>query len=246
MNITGTSGITALAASAAGNIVNYNGASTQTVKTPSAAAYITLKINNSAGATLAGAITATTLTIGDVTANTIFDDGGFGVTSTGTLNLNNTSTYRLGSAGAATTFPVFSTINISTGTTVQYQSGVAQAISAAPAYSNLTLINAGTKTLAGTTTVNGNFLLSSGAFSHGGNSMSVKGNFTIASGTTYTKGGTLDFNGTATQNYNDGATQNIGNVVVSGASTNLNIRPALSAMALRIIWRKSNLPGAMP
>ena len=112
-----------------------------------------LKINNAAGVTLSVASTVTTLTVGDVTANTIFSDGGRQVTSTGTLNLTS-GTFKLG-AGTATTFPDFATRNMSAGTTIEYAATVAQSVSTTPNYQNLTFSGVGTKTLAGATTVNG-------------------------------------------------------------------------------------------
>ena len=114
LNIGGTSTISTLTATASGNIVNYNGSGTQTVI---GTTYAILKINNTAGATLGGASTVTTLAIGDATSSSIFNDGGYQVTSTGTLNLTS-GTFKLGSASTATTFPAFATSNISSGTTV--------------------------------------------------------------------------------------------------------------------------------
>src|ERR1051326_1587298 len=125
-----------LSATASGNVVNYNGTSAQTTK---GAAYITLKSNNTAGLTLSAASTLTTLTIGDVTASSIFSDGGFVITPNASSVLNLTSgTYKLGSATVGTAFPAFATINISAGTTVEYAAGVVQTVSTTPSYKNLT------------------------------------------------------------------------------------------------------------
>ena len=133
--------------------VNFNGSAAQNI---GAYTYNTLKVNNAAGATLLGAITTTTLTIGDATASSLFSDGGFQVTSVGTLNLTS-GTFKLGAA-AATIFPAFATRNITAGTTVEYAAALGQTVSTTPAYSNLTFSGAGTKTTAtGTLTILGNW-----------------------------------------------------------------------------------------
>ena len=79
--------------------VNCNGSSAQTVGGYS---YHVLKVNNSAGVTQMGASKISTLTIGDVTANSVFDDGGFQVTISENLYLSNTSVVNLtGNANSA-------------------------------------------------------------------------------------------------------------------------------------------------
>jgi len=72
---------------------------------------------------MAGTATVTTLTIGDVSANSIFNDGGFQVTSGGTMNLTSVS-FNLGSVGAATTWPGF--VLTYAAVLISYVSGVAQ------------------------------------------------------------------------------------------------------------------------
>lgn len=137
--------------------ITYAGTSAQTTGTELPATINNLTVNNASSVTLTAAVTVTTLTIGNVTANSVFSDGGFQVTSTGTLNLTS-GTFKLGSASAATTFPAFATRNISSGTTVEYASGVAQTVSITPSYQNLTFSGAGTKTTAsGTLSVAGNW-----------------------------------------------------------------------------------------
>ena len=112
-----------------------------------------VKINNTNGVILnaARSIGANPLSIGNTVSNSIFNDGGFQLTATGTLNLTS-GTYKLGSTVAATAFPVFSARNINAGTTVEYASGVTQTV-AAISYSNLTLSGAGQKNAAGTVAV---------------------------------------------------------------------------------------------
>ncbi len=125
--------------------VNYNGSSLQSV---SSGTYSALKINNSAGATLGGASTITSLTIGDVTSNSIFNDGAFVITTATTLTITSgiynctTSTFPWGSS--------------SIGGTVNYSLAGPQTV-ANKVYNNLGLSGGNIKTLAtGTsTTVNG-------------------------------------------------------------------------------------------
>jgi gliding motility-associated-like protein len=222
-SLTSTSGILNLAGNFSnsgtfthnGGTVNLNGTGLQTIT--GSTTFSTLKINNSTEAALANAISVSTLTIGDVTSNSIFNDGGFQLTSTGTLNLTS-GTFKLGSSGTATTFPAFATRNISAGTTVEYASGAAQTVSVIPGYQNLTYSGAGVKTVAagGTLSVAGNFsttggtatftttanatvtgnITGTGAITMGSGTLTVSGNWT--NNGTFTAGtGTVNFNGSS-------------------------------------------------
>ncbi len=226
LNIGGTSGITTLTASAGGNVVNYNGASAQTIH---AAIYVTLKSNNTAGATLGDATTLTILTIGDVTANSVISDGGYLITLSGSSVLNLISgACRLGSATNGTAFPSFDTLNIASGTTIDYASGVSQTVSAAPGYRNLTVSGAGTKTpdssltITGNLTVNasggtfnlgtalnhtvsGNVILTAGSLDGGSSTLNISGNWT-GSGTFTANAGTVVFAGMSAQTIGSAAT----------------------------------------
>lgn len=183
LNVAGNFGSGAVFTAGTGT-VNYNGAAAQQIGTYT---YNILKVNNAAGATLTGATATTTLTIGDLTANSVFDDGGLQLTSTGTLNLTS-GTFKLGSATAATTFPAFATRNIAAGTTVEYASGVAQTVSITPAYQNLTFSGAGTKTTAaGTLSVAGDWSAGSATALNTNNTVvSLSGN--LAGGGAITQG----------------------------------------------------------
>ncbi len=207
----GTSTITLNGTSA---VVNYNGSVAQTVR---ATTYTTLKINNTnaSGATLAGAVTVTTLTIGDVSPNSIFNDGGFQVTSVGTLNLTS-GTFNLGSAGTATTWPSFGTRNISAGTTVSYVAGVTQTVSSTPSYQNLTLSGAGQKNANGIINVAQN-LTNSSVFDMAGFSLNVTG--------TTSNTGTIRFSGSNGLAINSGTIEYYGasQTVASGTYNNLKI-----------------------
>jgi hypothetical protein len=109
------------------------------------ALYRSLMINNNVGATLNGAVSAPTLTIGNYTTSSLFHDGGYLISSTGTLNLTS-GTFKLGSSATATAWPAFNTRNISPGTTVEYASEANQTVSITPAYSNLIFSGSGVKT----------------------------------------------------------------------------------------------------
>ncbi len=115
----------------------------------------TIKINNSNGVTLNATknIGTKTLTIGDIVSNSIFEDGGYQLTSTGTINLTS-GTYMLGSAVTATAFPAFGTRNFSSSGFVDYSAGVTQVVSSIT-YLNLTISGAGGATTAGDITVTG-------------------------------------------------------------------------------------------
>ena len=153
--------------------VNCNGATGQII---GAYSYNILKSNNPADVTLLGASTITTLTIGDVTAGSLFSDGGNIITpgSGSTLNIIN-GEYDLGSATVGTTWPLWITKNFTAGTsTVGYVSGVAQAVSITPSYPNLTFSGGGTKTpAAGTLTVGGNWSVTGGAAALNNNNNNV-------------------------------------------------------------------------
>jgi hypothetical protein len=157
---------------AAGSTIDFNGTTAQSA---GGYTYAILKANNSAGVTLSGAVTVSALTIGDVKANSLFNDGGFQVTSLGTLNLTS-GKFRLGSATVSTTFPVFTTMTISPGTTVEYVAGVAQTVSGAPPYRNLTISGIGVKTLSASLTVNENLTVND---SGGASALTLSGDNTL-------------------------------------------------------------------
>jgi hypothetical protein len=213
---------------AGSSIVNLNGSSAQSIGGSTSTVFNTLQINNAAGVTLGIASTVTTLTIGNTTANSIFDDGGFGVTSSGTLNLTS-GTFRLGSAGAATAFPLFAANNISAGTTVEYASGIAQNVSNVPTYSNLKIANAssaanyktalGTLTISGTLTINSGNTLDMGSFAS-----STFGGSSTNSGTIRWSANNVFLNGTGTTEFYSSSAGNVvagtyGNLWFTGSGT---------------------------
>jgi len=224
--------------------VNCNGSSAQTV---GGYTYNVLKSNNPSGVTLLAASTIKTLTIGDATANSVFNDGGFVITPGAGSVLNLTGgTYNLGSATVGTAWPAWGTRNITAGTTVGYVSGVAQAVSITPSYPNLTFSGAGTKTTAlgaltiaiggnwsvgSTTALNTNNtvanltgnLTGSGNISLGSGSHSIGGNCTN-NGTSTAGSGTVTYNSAGAQTvcawtYNNLTTSTGGTKTMGGTTT---------------------------
>jgi hypothetical protein len=197
--------------------INMKGTGAQTIGGASVT-FNVLNINNAVGVSLGIAQTTTTLTIGDVTSNSIFNDAGFQLTSTGTLNLTS-GTFKLGSAGTATTFPAFGTRNISSGTTVEYVAGVAQTVSSTPSYKNLTFSGAGTKTLAsGTLTITENWTVGSTTSVNTNNpTINLTGNFNLNSGT-FTSSASAAFNVAGNWVNNGTFTHNSGTVTLNGSS----------------------------
>ena len=177
--------------------VNFKSYSAQTIN--GATTFSTLKVNNKAGVTLASAVTAASLTIGNDTAHSIFNDGGYQVTGgSGTLTLTDSSTFKVGNAASAAAFPAFAANTISAGTTVDYGSSSAQTI-AAVNYGNLTNTGNGDRTLASSGTIG------------------ISGSFTTGTGEYTITGSTVNFNAAATQTIN-GITYN--NLTISGSGAN--------------------------
>lgn len=158
----------------------FNGTATQaTLGMP--ATVNTLTINNSVGVNLTAAVTVTALNIGNAVSNSVLNDNGKQITSSGTLNLVS-GTFNVGSGSAATSFPAFNpaTTNISAGTTVNYNSSSPQTI-AAVNYANLS------------NTGNGNRILASSGV------VGISGTFSAGSGSYTTTSSTVSFNGTTAQ-----------------------------------------------
>ncbi len=229
LNIGGNIGSTAAGTSAGGGFVtpttvNFNGTLPQNFFPQTSVAIPTFKVNNAAGVIMRVAQSVTTLTIGDVTSNSLFKDSGNTVTSTGTLNLLNGSTYRLGrysgGTGTATVFPAFTTSNIDLGTTVEYAHiNANQNVSTTPQYANLSFSSTVARSrviLAGTLTVRGNLTIgvnttflgstNNPAVNLGGN-YSNSGTFTSGTGL-FTMNGTTNQSITGTAAFTGGLTIN--------------------------------------
>jgi len=196
----GSGGTNVITLNGASAVVNYNSSSAQTVLVTgiTSTAYTTLQINNSnaSGATLQAAVSVTTLTIGDATANSKFGDGGYVITPGAGSVLNLTQgTYNLGSAATATSWPSWGTRNILAGTTIGYVATPSQTVSSTPAYQNLTISGAGTKTMTGVTSVAGNFTASGGTATPV--LATISGNF-LVNGATITTGENLAVTGSTT------------------------------------------------
>ncbi len=192
-------------------------------------------IENAAGVTLGAArsLGANALRIGADTTNSIFNDGGFQLTSTGTLQLSS-GTFKLGSGSSATTYPNFSTNTLSSGTIIEYAAGVAQTVSTSPNYQQLIFSGAGTKTVAsGTLIVNANWTTDGGAALLNTNNTDVNltgnllgaGNITSGSGTIQINGDWLNSGsftpGTGTVvYYNSSGGQTVGGVTYNVLTLN--------------------------
>ena len=155
----------------------------------------------------------------------------------GTLNLNS-GTFKLGSSSTATTFPAFGTLSIAAGTTIEYTSGQAQSVSATPSYQNLTISGAGTKTLGGALTVNGDLSISSGttldADSTHNYGISLAGNWVNNGGTFTPRSGTVTFNSTSASQAIKGtaASQTFYNITVNKTGQTFSIGDSTTTLTL--------------
>jgi hypothetical protein len=161
-----------------------------------------IKIENANGVTLNGIRTISTspLSIGSSVANSVFNDGGFQITASGTGTLHLISgMFKLGSASSATTFPSFSTITNDANTTIEYGATPAQTVKGGINYQNLTISGAGNKTADGNVTVNGilNLNVANASATQGCLEMST---FTLTMGPSATTTGIGDVTGVVTRN----------------------------------------------
>lgn len=161
----------------------FNGTASQfTAGLPTTAASGTinaLTVNNAAGVNLTAGVSVSLLTVGNVTTNSILNDNGKQITSTGTFALTS-GTFNIGTGATATSYPGFTTSNIAAGTTVNYNSTAPQTI-AAVNYANLTNTANGNRTLSSTGTIG------------------ISGMFSPGAGTYTTGTSTVSFNGTLAQ-----------------------------------------------
>jgi hypothetical protein len=147
-----------------------------------------------------------------VVSGSVFSDGGFQLTGTGTLNFTS-GTFKLGAAASATTFPDFATTNISAETTVEYAATAAQSIKGI-SYSNLTISGSGTnaKTASADITVNGILNLSS-ANASATQGCLIMSTFTLNMGAASTTTGAGDVTGIVkrTQTFDNNTPYSFGN-----------------------------------
>ncbi len=193
---------------ASSSTINFNGSSAQTINGETT--FSTLKINNANGVTLGAAINVSTLTIGDNITNSVFNDGGFQISSTGTFNFAS-GIFRIGNGSSATSYPGFTTDSIYSGTTVDYGSTATQTI-AAGNYHDLSNSGDGDRILSSTGTIR------------------IAGEFLPGSGSYIVTGSTVEYNGIDPQDI-DGLTYN--NLTISGtgtrtASGNINVNGILN------------------
>jgi hypothetical protein len=129
-------------------------------------------------------------------------------------------------------FSVDSTATLTTSGTATFSgtSGTQTITSGGKSFSSVTINNSGTSVqIQDAIDVDGNFRLQSGTFDCNSQNQNFAGNFQLDAATTYTKGGTLTFDGTTT--FTDNATQNIGIVTISGSVTEAT---ALTADSLTV------------
>ena len=212
-------------------IVNFNGTIPQTFAGYN---YNILKSNNTAGITPVAAPSISTLTIADLTPGSLFNDGGFTITSANTLNLNS-GTYNCTTA----TFP-WSTLNAGSGT-VNYSSAGAQTIYNTT-YDVLTLSGGNTKTIhsaviANILNFNGATTLAIGANSLTANAVNRNnaiavtistGTFNVNGNLSLTNSDPITFSGAGTINVSGNLT--CGNITLNAGT--MNITGILSCAAL--------------
>ncbi|MBI2268844.1 MAG: PKD domain-containing protein [Bacteroidetes bacterium] len=182
INITGTYTTSNTSSyTVAGNTVNFNGGSAQTIPMNSAQSYNNITINNTSGANLGAAVTATNV-VGNITVEAgTLGNGGFAMTGTGanTFQVNDGTTFQLTGSSA---FPTgFGTVTLQPTALVDYNGSGSQTI-AARSYTNLMSSNTGARTLgSGTIDISGTYTISN-----------VSSSYTVA-------GNTVNFNGTSAQ-----------------------------------------------
>ena len=203
--------------------VNFNGSSAQTF---GGYTYNILKSNNTAGITPAAACTITTLILADVTSGSIFNDGGYPISTATTLNLNSGTYYC-----TTPTFP-WGTLNSNTGT-VNY-SGTGQTLKVT-SYYNLTL-SGGAETFGAITTIGGNLTLSGSATATTGANLTVSGNLAVGDGTTFTVSG---FTSTVTGTTNVGGGGTGGSLVFSSATNPNKTFTGLVTINTNSSWTES-------
>ena len=162
------------------SVVNFNGSTSQSITGSGAITFATLKSNNSTGVSLGKVVTITTLTVADATSGSVFNDGGYGILTATTLNLNS-GTYNC----TAATFP-WNTLNAGTGT-INYGAAGNQTVGNNNYY-NLTLSGGGTKTLqTGTTNIVGNLTVDN-ATATAVTALSIGGDVILKQGSVFTGG----------------------------------------------------------
>jgi hypothetical protein len=162
--------------------------------------------NTSVTTTLAKNVTA----VSDLHIYTgILDASTFTVTQDpagGNLSIDDNALLKL---GGTTTLPSFATYELDTFSTVEYY-GAIQAISSATRYGNLTISSTGNKTAAASLYVLNNFSLSNGTFIPGSFADTIEGNWNMTSGAFTNTGNTVVFNGAVTQDiFSTGAFNNL-------------------------------------
>ncbi|MDD4986602.1 MAG: hypothetical protein PHQ43_12650, partial [Dehalococcoidales bacterium] len=160
-------------------------------------------------------------------------DGASATVSTNALEVGGYLTIGSGTSGA---FDAGGRAVTVTGLTTVSSGSTYSASTALQTFNGGLTISGGTFTCgaAGSVDVNGAFALSSGTFTQATSTLNVSGNFTIASGTTFTKGGTITFDGTGNLTDNSATKQDLGNVVIGGATATRTLTTAVTLVNLTV------------
>jgi MSHA biogenesis protein MshQ len=225
LNIGGTSAITTLNASTAGNVVNYTGGGAQTINPTT---YATLNFSGAGVKTNSGIVTVNTALTGTALTNA----------ASGQLHVNFT-----GAMGITTLTAT------AVGNLVDYGFAGAQTVRAT-AYSNLGLSGSGIKTLTGVTTVGGNLTLSGTATATTAAALAIGGNLNVGVGTTLTVGafnigvtGTTSVSGTLAHSSNVGTTTYTGAVTINSGGSLTNAGNAAITYAGGLVNNESFASG---
>jgi hypothetical protein len=195
----------------------------QTINFFPTGAYRNVCFNNTSagGATLSAAITSSNVA-GDIFIQSgTLSNGGFaiGLATGDTFRVSSGALFKMtGTTGMATGTSILKVFDA--GSTVEY-AGTTQTVSA-ETYGSLTISTTGTKTAAGSCTIQNDFTLSNGTFAAGSYTHYLGGNWSMSSGT-FSTTGTVTLNGTTAQNVT--TTDDFYNLTInksSGATTLLS------------------------
>jgi fibronectin-binding autotransporter adhesin len=182
--------------------------------------------NLTVGGTSDGGGSVTYTMNGSTTVSGLLTVGNSGSTNADTLALGATTLTLSGSSSTPLTLAGNSKGLLSAGTsTVQY-TGTSATLAAAT-FNNLSL---GTGSTASSTIPAGG--------------ISLTGNLSIGTSSTVTKGGTVTFSKGGAQSWTDANANDIGAVVTSGASTNLQLSSNVKATSLNIVGSTTFTPGS--
>ncbi|HET9300952.1 MAG TPA: hypothetical protein VFO11_13470 [Candidatus Polarisedimenticolaceae bacterium] len=217
---------------------NFNGSGAQAINGPSSPTFNHVAVNKGGGSTLN--VNVSSLLTGSLSiASGNVDLGANTANRTalgGTLTVSNGTALRIGGTGTLPTN--YSSHAIGATSTIEYY-GTNQAVAvpnSAQSYGNLTISNAGTKTLAGGISVAGNLTLSGGTFDVSATNfpIGILGNWTNNGGTFNGRTGIVTFSNTvAPQSINgSAASQAFGGVTVAKTAQTLSVGGSTTSVGL--------------